>query len=384
MKIAILHPSLDTQGGAERQILQLAMGLQKKDHEVTIYVSKLDKDKCYPDLINKVKVVETGGYGYKDMKKQIIASPYYMAKMAEKVEKCDVVNCHNYPATYAAVKVKKKFGCPIVWSCNEPPFPPIYNGKKFSKKLYSLIYRTLVSPLLIYNKIVAKDIDEIIVLDNMNDHRIKITYHKKPTINYTGLDFPVIEENNEKENNKYEILAVGRVDKGKRTEDAIQAIVKLKEKIPNVQLNVVGGGKILEEMKELAKKLQVDQEVIFHGKVSDQKLKELYSNCNVFLFTAENQSWGLVPLEAMSYGKPTLVSTGAGVSEVLIDKENCLKINPRDVNGIVKNVMLLYHDRALAEEISKKGEHFVKTTFSWDKYVDNMEKIFIKNHKNVP
>ena len=35
-------------------------------------------------------------------------------------------------------------------------------------------------------------------------------------------------------------------------------------------------------------------------------------------------------------------------------------------------------DRVLAAEISKKGEDFVKTTFSWDKYVDNMEKIFTK------
>ena len=376
MKVAILHTSLDVQGGAERQVLMLAIGLKKKGHDATVYVSKLDKEKCYPDLINKIKVVECGGFGYKDIKKTILFSPHYMNKMSKSVKGCDLINCHNYPTIYAAVKLKRKFNAPIIWMCNEPPFPPLYKGGEYSKTISSLIYRIVVFHFLTYNQIISEKIDRIMVLDKMNYERIRKTYKKNPTIIHTGLDFPASIKS-KKIKNKFVVLAVGRIDKGKRTEDAIKSIEYLKNKIPNILLNIVGGGKMMDSMKNLVKKSNLENYVIFHGKVSDKKLSELYSECDVFLFTAENQSWGLVPLEAMSYGKPCVVSTGAGVSEVLKDRVNCLKINPRDVKGIVNSVLLLNKNKKIADKIARNGRNFVKKEFSWNKYVNEMERVFL-------
>src|SRR3989344_1180836 len=126
MKIAILHPSLDVNGGAERQVLKLAEGLQKNGHYITIYVSKLDIEKCYPDLIKNLNIVECGGPGYQNIKKMILFSPYYMKKMAKNVLNSginyDIINCHNYPTIYAAWQIKKNINKPIIWMCNEPPF----------------------------------------------------------------------------------------------------------------------------------------------------------------------------------------------------------------------------------------------------------------------
>lgn len=385
MKIAILHHCLDVKSGAERQVLQLAIGLQEKGHEVTIYVSKLDKDNCFSNLIGQVNVIECGGYGYKDVKKSILFSPHYMNLMAKKVIESgiryDVINCHNYPTIYAAVKIKAKLEIPIIWMCNEPPFPPIYYGKNPARSIKSLIYRTAMTPFLIYNKKVARNIDQIIVLDQMNFERIKLTYQIGPTIIHTGLDFPVLIEssgdNPETETNRFVILATGRIDKGKRTEDAIRAMVELKDKIPNILLKVAGSGQLMEKMKLLISQLDLNNYVRFYGRVSDEKLGELYASCDVFLFTAENQSWGLVPLEAMSYGKPCIVSMGAGVSYILEDKKNCLKIAPKDVKSIVESVIFLHDNPKISENIAKKGELFVKENFSWEKYVGEMENVFL-------
>src|SRR3989338_2774578 len=87
MKIAILHPNLDVKSGAERQVLQLALGLQKKGHTLTVYTSKLDAENCFPELIKDLKVIECGGYGYRDIKKMILLSPFFMRKMAQKLLK---------------------------------------------------------------------------------------------------------------------------------------------------------------------------------------------------------------------------------------------------------------------------------------------------------
>ena len=382
MKIAILHPSLDVNGGAERQVLKLAEGLQKNGHYITIYVSKLDIEKCYPDLIKNLNIVECGGPGYQNIKKMILFSPYYMKKMAKNVLNSginyDIINCHNYPTIYAAWQIKKNINKPIIWMCNEPPFPPLYKGENLSKSVYSLMYKIIISPFLLYNYYITKKIDQILVLDQMNIFRIKKTYHIEPKIIHTGLDFPTNIDNSssEREKNKFVILTTGRIDKGKRTEDTLYALTKLKEIIPNIYLKIAGSGKELEKMKKISRKLNLDNYVKFYGLVSDQKMQELYSTCDIFLFTAENQSWGLVPLEAMSYGKPTIVSTGAGVASVLEDKKKCLKISPRDVQSIVKNVILLNENKYLANQIAQNGKNFVKNNFSWNNYITENEKIF--------
>ena len=99
--------------------------------------------------------------------------------------------------------------------------------------------------------------------------------------------------------------------------------------------------------------------------------------CNVFLFTAENQSWGLVPLEAMSYKKPCIVSTGSGVADVLKEGVHCLKITPRDVKGLIEKIEFLYDNQDFADNISENGQKFVHESFSWNRYVEQMDQEFM-------
>src|SRR3989344_1170770 len=359
MKIAMLHTSLDVKGGAERQVLKLAIELQKNGHAVNIYVSKLDAPRCYPELISQVRVVECCGPGYKNHRKAILASSRYMKQMAEKIEECDILNCHNYPTVYAAVLAKKNFAekgkkVPIVWMCNEPPFPPLFKEGNFFKKT---AYRLAVSPFLIKNKQILREIDQIVVLDEMNKRRVMTAFGREAKIIHTGLDFPEqteqakLAEENKKDDYCFHLLSVGRVDKGKRVEDSLRALAELKKTIPEVRLDIVGS-------------------------VENDKLSQLYHRCEVFIFTAENQSWGLVPLEAMAHGKPCLVSTGCGVSELLTEGENCLKIEPRKPEDITRGIMRLHHDPELSKKIAAKGKTFVEKNFSWGKYAEEMENLF--------
>ena len=130
-------------------------------------------------------------------------------------------------------------------------------------------------PYLKYNSSISKEIDKIIVLDKMNFQRVQHTYAISPTIIHTGLDFPNIEHDIENNNEieeqskvkkNFDVLAVGRIDKGKRTQDAIKAISSLRKKIPNILLHIVGGGKELEKMRQLVQDLDLKNEIIFHGK----------------------------------------------------------------------------------------------------------------------
>ena len=56
MKIAMIHSPILGRGGGERQILTLASQLQKRGHVVEIFVSALDAENSYPDLIKELNV----------------------------------------------------------------------------------------------------------------------------------------------------------------------------------------------------------------------------------------------------------------------------------------------------------------------------------------
>ncbi len=56
MKIAMIQPSLIAPTGGKRLILRLAIELQKFGHKVEIFVNSVDKNRCFPEMIKKVKI----------------------------------------------------------------------------------------------------------------------------------------------------------------------------------------------------------------------------------------------------------------------------------------------------------------------------------------
>lgn len=56
MRIAMIHTPLHGRGGGERQILRLAIELQKIGHEVEIFTSVVNEERCYPDMLKKLTV----------------------------------------------------------------------------------------------------------------------------------------------------------------------------------------------------------------------------------------------------------------------------------------------------------------------------------------
>jgi len=384
LRIALLHNSLDVRGGAEKQLLNLTRELKSFGHEIKIYVSKLDKEKCYSELMDGLKIIECGGYGYDNIRKQILFSKRYMEKMAEKIEPCDIINCHNFPTTYAAVAAKKRFKVPIVWTCNEPPFPPLYTGIRINYSIKSLIYRILMFKFLLKNKIILKYIDRIIVLDEMNKKRINKTYSRNPEILWTGLDHPNISE---KEMNlsqrgkdaEIKIFTVSRLDKQRRVQDLIGLAKILKNKKIPFKIEIGGSGPYEKILKEQAKK--VSENIIFLGRLTDKQLTEAYIHSDIVVFTPENQSWGLVPLEAAYFGRPSLVSNGTGIADVFKDGKNARIYEVGNVNNMFKKLSYFLEDRKRISEIGNAARKFVLKTFSWNKYARKMEQIFFEEAK---
>ena len=87
-------------------------------------------------------------------------------------------------------------------------------------------------------------------------------------------------------------------------------------------LLIVGDGKERETLQQQVKALGLDVQVVWMGRRSYGSLGMYLKQSDVFVFPTLEDSWGMVVLEAMSFGKPILCSDRAGVAEFVLEGEN--------------------------------------------------------------
>ncbi len=116
--------------------------------------------------------------------------------------------------------------------------------------------------------------------------------------------------------------------------------------------------------------------VVFTGAVPEHELREFYDSCDVYVHPNEHQTWGLAVTEAMACGKPSVVSTGAGVHEVLRDGETAMLVPPRNPVLLAKQIARLMDDRRLRERVGEQGRQYVQANHSWRHYAEQNLTVF--------
>ena len=120
-------------------------------------------------------------------------------------------------------------------------------------------------------------------------------------------------------------LTVARLEQWKRINLQILAFRKSKEK-----LFIVGDGPDKKRLERLANEIRAN--VNFLGRVTDRKLRELYSRCKAFIFSSRDEPLGLTPVEALASGKPIICINEAAPLEYLQPGRNSVIF--RDVNQL--------------------------------------------------
>lgn len=413
MKIAMIHTPLLGRGGGERQILKLAIELQKTGHEVEIFTSAVNEEKCYPEMLRKVtinviphplgrkmpmwltpfeahhkthcnKAEETSllrGFMRRNMGHQFYTIPYELPSMlniGRKIPKgFDVINNHNFPTEWAAFFAKKRLKVPVVWMCNEPPFwffiPELRRGlRKVNWPVFEIL-----------DKIAVDFIDEIIVLSNVARKHVKKAYRKSSRVIRSGVNMELFHNASGKSfrekhslANDFVLLQVGNLELNKRQADSIKTLYYLSKNYDNVKLILDGGGR-REELIRLSEKLGVKDKVLFLTTEIDEELAEVYAACDIFVFPAQI-TWGLAVIEAMAAAKPVVVSKKCGASEIIQSGVNGIVVDHAKPEEMAKKIELLMCDSKLREKLGENAYEHVKSHLSWEKYAKKMEAVFEK------
>ncbi len=170
------------------------------------------------------------------------------------------------------------------------------------------------------------------------------------------------------------IGVIARLSPVKGIRYLIMAMSKVLKTKPDVQLVIVGEGKIKQELKNLSKELGIAERVFFLGALADTE--EILSILNVFVLPSLQEGLGLSLLEAMAMAKPVIASQVGGISDVIEKGENGLLVPAKDVGELTQAILRLLENREIAEEIGRKAKETVRERFSLERMVEQTEEVY--------
>jgi len=104
------------------------------------------------------------------------------------------------------------------------------------------------------------------------------------------------------------LIIVARQERGKGTEIVIEAMRELLADFPALQLDVVGDGGALADLKRLAAELGIADHVAFHGKVNHEAVLRLLRQADLFCYPTDSEGFPKVVLEALATGLPVITT----------------------------------------------------------------------------
>jgi len=154
------------------------------------------------------------------------------------------------------------------------------------------------------------------------------------------------------------LLFVGTLEGRKNLATLLRAMhclpSKSVDKSNEVRLIVAGAaGWGRNDAGTLANSLQLQGQVHFEGRVSDERLDTLYRTARALVMPSLSEGFGLPVLEAMARGTPVICSASGALPEIAGDA--ALMQPPMDHDALARNILAVWQDDALAADLSRRG-----------------------------
>ena len=210
------------------------------------------------------------------------------------------------------------------------------------------------------------NIENLVTNSRMMEGYLETIYRRKADlIAHPGINLP--EDYNGPVDNRT-ALFVGRLWHHKR----VDLIVKAISLVPHSNLIIVGDGPEKKKLKALIKSLRLKRRVQFFRNLSNKQLGQLYRKVTCGVYTPVREPFGIMPLEAASYGLPVVVTPDGGYVEVL--DASCAHIVAPEPERIAAALDSLFSDHEAAKRMGAAARSRVEH-YTWDHTARNLLKL---------
>jgi len=389
LKIAIIHEDLSKKGGAENLIIWYSSELIKRGIDITIFTGAYEQNNWGMEYTSNLKVIIDKHFGFtRNPFIQEINGRHVLNLM----HNYDIVIVHNWinSSLSIAFRIRRK-SQKWVWFCEEPPryifYKEIdrpllrYNLNRIYHEPYkgfNIILNNVIRGLLIFFKIlnrlfVKHAFDAVIANSKFTANNIKKLYHLSSRVALLGIGIHAMTDKCDDMKKAlgcdFLFFYSGRLDPSKNLVRIIRAF-SLVNTMVNYRFVIAGNGELKEYLNKLINRLNLKDKITLVGFISDDSLVSYMNSADVIVYLTINEPFGLVPIEAMVHGKPSLVSSSGGPSETVVNSETGFLANPLDIKDIKTKIEYILNHRDMLNTMSNFCTQTYEQKFTLEKGVD--------------
>jgi glycosyltransferase involved in cell wall biosynthesis len=336
-------------GGAEVHLHEIFKRIVKHGHRVTLVAHKFSGSP-HEETIDGIKIKRIGNkYSFKQQFKN-----YYTSSLKNNNYDIVVDDISKIPLNTPSY-IKK----PIVGILHH------FHGKSLYKEIpFPLAYYIIKKETQIPKY--YKDTPIFTVSESTKKELSLLGFNKsKIEILHNAIDHDLFSSIKEKKSNSPLLTYVGRIKKYKNIDMLIRAIPLIKKDISNIKLIIGGKGDNLQQLKNLVKKLGLENEIEFTGFLSETEKAKLMAKAWLFVTMAEKEGWGITIIEANAVNTPAIGSDVPGLRDSIRDGITGHLVPLGDINKLSQKIKSVIMKKSELEEMSNNAHEWSKN-FTWD------------------
>ncbi|MCA9354266.1 MAG: glycosyltransferase family 4 protein [Candidatus Kaiserbacteria bacterium] len=291
----------------------------------------------------------------------------HQAALIAQEEEFDVIHAHDWTSYLAGVAAKIASGKPLILHVHATSFdqaasdnvdPSIY---KIEREAFAMADKIVTVSNFTKNIIVTKhgaSADRVEVVHNGCDTHEPLRH--EPTL--TEL----------KRQGKKIVLYHGRITIQKGVDHFIRAARRVVDVDPNVVFVISGSGDMTRQIIEMVGSLGLSQNVLFAGALWYEDRDRMYQSADLIVMPSVSEPFGLVPLEALQHGTPSVITKQSGVAEVL---SHALKVDFWDVDEMANQILAALRYPVMSQQIVKEGK-WQMLNISWKHAAEKIKQIY--------
>lgn len=174
------------------------------------------------------------------------------------------------------------------------------------------------------------------------------------------------------------VFFVGRLVYEKGIQTVIEAMPVILEHVPNVTFVVAGTGPHMNQLLAMTREMGLDKKVKFTGYIDNETLSAFYKYADLTVVPSLYEPFGMVVLESMAMGTPTIVADTGGLSEIVIHEETGLKFRAGDPKSLAEAMLRVLTDDQLTERITTDAKRYMGDRYNWKTIADQTIGVYEK------
>lgn len=369
-------------GGAEQHVADLVEGMVQRGHKVYVWCPEgefFDIYKTKGAHVTKAKI-------YLDI------DPIYIFKLTKFliVKKIDIVHAHELKAVINTLFAANAAGVRIKVTHSHTPISE-WQISELKKAINIHLFNTPFVNMFSTREIALTETRRVAkIKEGIYEAKLEIIPNGIKIEDFT-FDTYLAAQYKKEMRARYEINdtdfvfgSLGRLSKEKGTADLIAAFAKLLTKLEqinsierdNLKLFIGGGGVLYEQMKKLAKSLNIEDKVIFTDIYRDEDKAKLFNLLDVFVFPSLAEGFGFVLIEAMAMSLPIIASDLEVLQEV--GGSSVIFFDTGNVDDLSEKMFNLYQKRERLDNLKLENRQRVEALYTMSNFIDNYENLYLK------